>query len=647
VDNETDQDLLGFQVHADLIRSIITDKSLLPTTIGVFGDWGGGKTSVMKMLQRDLDPDKYSEGAPERKQYERVACLYFNGWLFEGYDDAKSALLSSVLLQLSEHQRFGSKIKSKVGTLLLSVDWMRLAKITFVNFALPMATAAITGGSGLLPALISAGKNLLPIQPSEKDSAGLPAKLQTVEFPEGIGELIKKPLETDVADCVRSFRDRFEKLLKETDIDNLVVLIDDLDRCSPDRIIQNLEAIKLFLNVPGSAFIIGADPRIVRHAVATVFPSIEIQKTADASSRTDIINDYLEKVIQIPYTLPRLSPAEVESYMSLLFCQKYLTTKDFIKVISEAKKFRNENRYSIFGKGAIESIADITINDELEESLVFCNQGAPLITEGLKGNPRQIKRFLNAYWLRSRLANIAKLTEVKDSILVKLMILEYTRPRHFEQLFTWQSTQHGTPSEIIEMESAFNGDNDKAPKKIEGINAEWSNAYIIQWLQIEPRLSSIDLRDYFWVARDKLRTTLSGISMVPPLVRKAFEDIISKDRLREVTSLETIQLFDEIELGHLFGLLERRIVTEPDELSSFEALEKLCRKKVPQSAQVLAKVLEDVPADKLNPSLGIILLELVGVDSDIGESLGRAINTLRTSNTRIAAALQPRKKAGR
>lgn len=490
VDNETDQDLLGFKVHSDLIRSIITDKSLLPTTIGVFGDWGGGKTSVMKMLQRDLDPETYTEGAPEKTQYEKVACIYFNGWLFEGYDDAKSALLSSILIQLSEHKRFGVKIKGKFESLLASIDWMRVAKFSLTNLALPAATAALTGGVSFLPALYGAGKSIFTVQNPDGESPERDDSAQSIAVPDGLGEFKEVPANRNVVESVRSFRDNFENLLKETDIENLVVLIDDLDRCSPERIIENLEAIKLFLNVSGSAFVIGADPRIVRHAVASVFPSIEIEESSNTSSRTDIINDYLEKVIQVPYTLPRLSPAEVESYMSLLFCQKYLCNEDFIKVITEAEIFRSENRYSVFGKGAIDSIESISINDELDRSLIFCNQGAPLITEGLKGNPRQIKRFLNAYWLRSRLAEVAKLTEVKDGILVKLMILEYAKPRQFEQLFKWQASQSGIPAEIISMESVVGKEAKEAKKEIENINSEWSSDYTIRWLQIEPKLTN-------------------------------------------------------------------------------------------------------------------------------------------------------------
>ena len=58
-DNETTKDLLGFKVHADLIRSVVANPEVLPITIGVFGDWGGGKTSIMKIIERDLNPDQY------------------------------------------------------------------------------------------------------------------------------------------------------------------------------------------------------------------------------------------------------------------------------------------------------------------------------------------------------------------------------------------------------------------------------------------------------------------------------------------------------------------------------------------------------------------------------------------------------------
>jgi predicted KAP-like P-loop ATPase len=111
-DNETTDDLFGFRVHADLIRELIMDPSVLPATIGIFGDWGGGKSSIMQMLRDDFEKETAGENV-EANLYKGVAVLYFNGWLFEGYDDAKAALLSSILTALRDHKRFGPKLKQR------------------------------------------------------------------------------------------------------------------------------------------------------------------------------------------------------------------------------------------------------------------------------------------------------------------------------------------------------------------------------------------------------------------------------------------------------------------------------------------------------------------------------------------------------
>ena len=141
-DNETEIDLLGFDVHADLIRSVITDQSVLPVTVGVFGDWGGGKSSIMKMLQKELSNEE---------AYPDVVCLYFNGWTFEGYEDAKAALLTSILIQLGEHKKFGPKAKDWIVKLLKRVKWMELGKAAVKTVGVPLAVAAMTGGLAAVP----------------------------------------------------------------------------------------------------------------------------------------------------------------------------------------------------------------------------------------------------------------------------------------------------------------------------------------------------------------------------------------------------------------------------------------------------------------------------------------------------------------
>jgi predicted KAP-like P-loop ATPase len=143
-DNETTTDLIGFKVHADLIRSVVTDAALLPVVMGVFGDWGGGKSSIMKMLEKDLNSD----------EHEQVVCLYFNGWMFEGYEDAKTALLTSILIQLGEHKRFGPLVKARVVGLLKRIKWMEAAKLGLKHIGVPLIAGALTGGVATIPAFL-------------------------------------------------------------------------------------------------------------------------------------------------------------------------------------------------------------------------------------------------------------------------------------------------------------------------------------------------------------------------------------------------------------------------------------------------------------------------------------------------------------
>jgi predicted KAP-like P-loop ATPase len=230
-DNETEIDLLGFDVHANLIRSVITDPKVLPVTVGVFGDWGGGKSSIMKMLQKEL-----SDGTA----YPDVVCLYFNGWTFEGYEDAKSALLSSILIQLGENKRFGAKARDFVVKLLKRLKWMELGKLAVKHVGIPVAIAAATGGIAAVPVAAAAVAGAVASSAMGKKE-GDEDDSKAIDW----SSLIEANPEKPDLMGVRKFRDEFETMLSKTGISALVVLIDDLDRCLPERLIETLEAIKL------------------------------------------------------------------------------------------------------------------------------------------------------------------------------------------------------------------------------------------------------------------------------------------------------------------------------------------------------------------------------------------------------------------
>lgn len=659
-DNETTYDLLGFRVHADLIRAVITDPSMLPVTVGVFGDWGGGKTSVLKMLEQDLDPDRYNDG-PTKERYKKVACLYINGWLFEGYDDAKAALLTSVLMALGEHKRFGPKVRQKAAGLIKSVNWMRVARFGIKEVAIPAVAAYVSGGATAIPAIASvlgrAGRAILPGQPMDvaaqsqgsepaTASSGTPPQsgpTQTVSDKLDWDELIRKDQQDAGPLDVRSFRERFAGMLSDSDIETLVVLIDDLDRCQPERIIDNLEAIKLFLNVPGTAFVIGADPRIVRHAIARRYSPQTAVEPIDQESDQRLVTDYLEKLIQIPYGLPRLSPAETETYMALLFASSSLEAGPFEKCRAAFEAQQTENRYSVFGYAAIKAaLGGGELEPSLSASLLFSAQSAPLITEGLKGNPRQVKRFLNALMLRKRLATIAKLTHMKDAVLVKLMILEYAQPKLFQELYSWQAAQDGFPSEMRTMEDALRSKGNEAITDL-----PWSGDFARRWIKMDPTLAEIDLRDYFWVARDRLASTLSGVSLIPPAVRRVLDDLLSGSAGKVKAAAGLAATFETDQQAILFDALGTQLERQPESKIGYDAVRQLVESGLSDAITVLTDAASSIPPEKVPAAVAMDLQTLMNAHQSIKSRTQAVLSTWAQTDTKVGRALRPKPGRGR
>ncbi|CAG5015679.1 hypothetical protein DYBT9275_05389 [Dyadobacter sp. CECT 9275] len=588
-DNETSDDLLGFKVHADLIVDVINDNDVLPVTIGVFGDWGSGKSSILKIVEKELigdDKDGFKDG---------TLVLYFNGWVFEGYDDAKAALLESIIEKFAKHKKLGPKVKNETVKLFKSVKWMRLMGLGFKKIAIPAASAYLTGGVSLIPYLLN--------EFSQIDPTELANKLKGDEAESFLSSIIKKD-EADEITMVREFRDDFKKMLDKSKIEKLVVIIDDLDRCTPDRLIENLEAIKLFLNVDKTAFVIGADPRIVRHAIELRYKTDGIENSSDVESRNErIVSDYLEKLIQVPYYLPKLTDNEVETYLSLLFCQKELGS-DFNKVLEAFCTARENNRYDVFGLGDIDSILKPEEKSKLTNSVSIIASLAPIITEGLKGNPRQIKRFLNTYSLRDRLVRVAKIADFKMDILAKLMVLEYSSQSLFRQIYEWQSSQKGESKELKELESLASKNSIEIIK--EKYSADWGTDKTIKWLNAEPKLTDIDLRDYYWITRDQLTTSISGSSLVSPHIRSLVKKLIEPVAGTALTRTVANEVKDKLSEGDyetLISLLEKELTKTPEKTEIHEAFIELMSQKCPDVIDAYTRVINKVDNKKIPFSL--------------------------------------------
>lgn len=610
-DNETSEDLLGFNVHADLLINIIYDESVLPITIGVFGDWGSGKSSVLQIVKEAFDKDDDKDSL----------CIYFNGWTFEGYDDAKAALLNSILKELEDNKKIPDAIKDtikeKAKKLWKSIDWMRGAGMVMKNVALPAVTAYFTGGLSLVPFAIQ------KLAEWGNNPEIIIKKLQSDEGKEIFKSFIKEGKENDknITNAVAEFRKDFTELLDATNFKRLVVIIDDLDRCSPERIIENLEAIKLFLNVPKTAFVIGADPRIVKYAIEYKYKNNK--EIEDDNNR--IIIDYLEKLIQLPYSLPRLSESEVETYISMLICKKEIGDDKFKKVLDEFKKYRSTNKYSAFGLSNFEKILEADDFRKVKDNVITIPSLVPLITNSLYGNPRQIKRFLNTYTIRKRLAEVATLQNFNDAVLAKLMILEYSEPKLFKKLFEWQIIQDGIPKEIIEIETLCKekGIEDIISEMKESYFKEWNKPKIIKWFQIEPLLSGVDLRDYYWIARDKLENSITATSMIPPIIRAFFNELLPDNMTSTVTrSLisEKFQTFNDVEKEAFFNLLSSNLKRNPQQKRLYDIFNVMTEAKIDNTVYHYIEALKIISVSDIEPAVAIRLADFKS-EPIIGEFL--------------------------
>jgi predicted KAP-like P-loop ATPase len=496
-DNETKVDLLNNEAIATTIIGLLRKNPDHPVTIGVHGDWGAGKSSVLEMI------DSGFEGT------EEVLCLKFNGWRFQGFEDAKIALIEGIVTGLIEKRPALTKAVSGVKEVFHRIDWLKVAKR-----AGGLAVTAFTG--------IPTPDQVAGIIGSLEGVLEDPAKLATKEnISATIGEVkaLLKPCETkNVPEEVEAFRKAFEQLLKDAGIEQLVVLIDDLDRCLPDTAIETLEAIRLFVFTPRTAFVVAADEAMIEYAVRKHFPDLP-----DSTGPRDYARNYLEKLIQVPFRIPALGEAETRIYVTLLLAGAEIGEgdADYAKLIGVA---REQLRRPWTSGGLDAATVKNALGQKAEKvnnALALSDQIGPVLASGSKGNPRQIKRFLNTLLLRERTAEARGFgDDIKLPVLAKLMLAERFIPRLFEQI-AFVAAVHpqglcedleSLENDLATSEEQYNSENELKDQKSfdpgasagSGVLAEWKSLETVcEWACLSPKLSGIDLRPYLFVTKDK------------------------------------------------------------------------------------------------------------------------------------------------
>ena len=495
VDNETKVDLLNNEAIATTIIELLRAKPDHPVTIGVHGDWGAGKSSVLEMIEAGF------------ANTDDVLCLKFNGWRFQGFEDAKIALIEGVVTGLVEKRPAMTKAVTAVKEVFSRIAWLKVAKragglamSAFTGIPIPDQIGAI-GGS--LKALVA-------------DPAKIATKENITTTVDEVKAVLKPGESKNVPEEVEAFRKAFDQLLKDAGIKQLVVLIDDLDRCLPDTAIETLEAIRLFVFTARTAFVVAADEAMIEYAVRKHFPDLP-----DSTGSRDYARNYLEKLIQVPFRIPSLGETETRIYVTLLLAGAEIgeDDADYAKLIDVAR----EKLKRPWTSGGLDSATIKTAlgkqAEKAHNALALSEQIGAILASGAKGNPRQIKRFLNTLLLRERTATARGFGgDIKLPVLAKLMLAERFIPQLFEQIaFVAAVHPHGFCEDIEALEKHLAAADSKMPqagekgqKSVEPsmsdkpVLAEWKSSETIRdWACLSPKLSGIDLRPYLFVTKDK------------------------------------------------------------------------------------------------------------------------------------------------
>ena len=612
-DNETNRDFLNFRCVADTAAEMIVQANGQPLSMGVSGGWGAGKSSMLKLISDSL----------EERDDNRYLFVEFNAWLYQGYDDARAALMEVIARRLIKHGETSQKGLDKAKNLLDRVNWLRLAGLT-VGSAL--SVAAGLPPVGLLGAVLSAGKDLADgkIEKEEVEAAEKAWKAVAAEAE----KFITPSSESSPPRQIQDLRKHFEETLREMNV-TLVAFIDDLDRCLPSTAIATLEAIRLFLFLPHTAFIIAADDRMIRQAVRVHFHGADLDD--------DLVTNYFDKLVQVPLRVPPLGTQEVRAYLMLLFVEnsdinseKRESIRDQVcQRLSESWKGHRVDLRFVLG------LMEDDCPEALRANLELADRLAPLMTTAkqIAGNPRLIKRFLNTLSIRLAIAQVQHVA-VDEEALAKMLLFERCADEdaYSELISAINDGDEGKP--------AFLGDWEEkalAGEKIENLGSAWESAFIMEWLALPPAFAEMDLRPVVYVSREHMPiiTAADQLSSEAAGILEALLDLertpstVLVDQLRSLPRREVtliaerlmVRARQEQEWGTppvLWGLL-----TVIDAESEHET--------------TLVRFLESIPTARLRADIVPVLsdrkwarraLDKWSLDDETPQSVKRAIDTM-------------------
>jgi formylglycine-generating enzyme required for sulfatase activity len=368
-DLPTDRDALDFTPYVEMLVDVCQTAGT-PLTVGVFGTWGSGKTSLMRMVKNGL-PETYTTA-------------WFDAWKYDKEETLWRAFLLRILTALKETaQKQGEPVEEFEKLQSLLYREMELEKVGGVTIDLSKLGGAAAKGLvqlslSFIPGMASLTKLVEGLQSGAAKSADDAAAAIQRE---------RTKIYIEQIQFLEQFQNKFRDLVQaHVHPHRLVVFVDDLDRCLPEKAIEVLEAIKLFVDVTDCVFLLGLDQDVIARGVEIRYKDFN---KADDGQTTNPIDGakYLEKIIQLPFLIPQIESTDMDDFVSGL-----------------VKEWPRPECPEVFAKG-------------------------------LGGNPRQVKRTVNTFLMLWGLAEKRKLLEMVHPIrLAKVVAIQTVAPRFYDLL---------------------------------------------------------------------------------------------------------------------------------------------------------------------------------------------------------------------
>ena len=611
-DNETNKDFLNFRCVADTAAEVIVQAKGQPLSMGVSGGWGAGKSTMLNLISDSL----------EMRCTGQFLFVEFNAWLYQGYDDARAALMEVIVRRLIEHGEKSKTGLDKAKDLLGRVNWLRLAGLTAGS---ALSIAAGMPPVGLIGPVLSAVKNLTDgaIEKREVEAAEIAGKNVVAEA----GSLIRPVEDSSPPQQIQQLRNHLEETLSEMDV-TLVVFVDDLDRCLPSTAIATLEAIRLFLFLPNTAFIIAADNRMIRQAVRVQFQGADLDD--------DLVTSYFDKLVQIPLRVPPLGTQEVRAYLMLLFVENSGIDSEKCETIRQKVCQRLSESWKghrVDLKYILELIEECP--EELRVNLELADRLAPLMTTAkqIAGNPRLIKRFLNTLSIRMSVARSQEVA-VDEEALAKMLLFERCAEEEvYNELISYiNDGDDGKPAFLEDWEKQA-----KDGEDLDALRGAWNTPFVENWLALPPSFADMDLRAVVYVSREHMPiiTSADQLSFEAAEVLEALLGLEGDPSTMVETQLRSLP-------GREIALITERLMARarqeqrwgtPPVLWGLLAVINVD----PEQASIVVRLLEAIPRSLLQAEIVPALsgrewaravLDMWNQDSETPESVRRAIKVM-------------------